>query len=64
MLLFVGVLSIEQCKKYYRYEKICKLRRIEKCDFSQFEKCPVYKVLKNHSKCPFYVCQVSEWKDV
>jgi len=59
LFLFVCVYS-ENCKKHFRYEKQCILRNITNCNLSEYEKCPVYKLVRNYSKCPFYVCKVSQ----
>ncbi len=59
LLLFVSAYCSKNCKLYYRYEKQCLLRITDNCDLSQYEQCAVYKVIRNHSKCPFYLCTVS-----
>ncbi len=59
LLLSVCVFCKETCEKHFRYEKICFLRDISNCDLSDYLNCPVYKTIRNYSKCPFYICEVS-----
>ena len=59
LFLFISAYCSKNCTLYYRFEKQCTLRITTNCDLSQYEKCVAYRVIRDYSKCPFYVCTVS-----